>query len=330
MRKFLLHASLFIALLLATVAGYVWLYREHFPAPRLTRNVSLNEQLKRVKQVVDGDRGGSGTRRVNYLAVGSSMSLNNLNSRAVLEHFGDSSYLNTGAWSTRIHQTALLTPMLMARLHPHTLLLTSNMEDWMHGEDYFKVDTTLIGQYLSGWSHLESYLRLLRPSYYLREMERNKVRMKDPTYFDFLGFDPWGGASINVPPERVEEERNIRTVPRAGQVDLGLYTHLEWLAQYVADQRVRLIFIQSPYRQGVQSVELQGIISAHEDRVRAILEPHGHSFLSATDRIWPDELYIDPSHLKAHGAYMFTQYVLGKLDQSGAEVVGHATVSEGR
>lgn len=317
MRSFLLHAILFSLLIAAVIAGYCWIYKEYFPAPRLTRNVSLNEQMKRVRKISNGHFDHSPNGTVNLLAVGSSMSLNNLNSQAVIEHFKDSNYVNVGSWSTRMNQTAKISALLIDILKPRTVLLTSNMEDWMTTPDYFTVDTIMLRDYITEWSTIGSYLRTLRPSYYLREMENNKQRMTDPEYFDFLGFDPWGGASINVPPENVTADREANTVPRPDQIDQSLYEHLEWLAARADSGGIDLIFIQAPYRENVQTDELRSLITTHEYRVKNILEAYGHTFISTTDRSWPNELYIDPSHLKAQGAYMFTQYALSKLNDSG-------------
>jgi hypothetical protein len=269
MRSFLLHAFLFIALISSALAVYVWMNREFFPAPKLSRNVSLNEQLSRVKKVKEGEWPYSKEGRVNILAVGSSMSLNNLHSEVVVEHFGDSSYLNTGIWGARIDQTTALASFLIDELRPRTVILVSNMDDWIKGEDY-AVDTSLFRRYLTRWSPIESYLYTLRPVFYLREMERNRSRANDPGHFDHLQLDAWGGALLNVPADRITEDRNRRAIPTRDNVNEDQYKALEDLSQMVAAKGCRLIFIQSPYRDGLQTAELRSIVAGHEARVRAI------------------------------------------------------------
>ncbi len=318
MRSFLKHAFIFILVISALLAGYCWLYWAYFPAPRLTTNISLNEQLLHVKRIHEGKVPHNPDGKVNYLAVGSSMSLNNMHSRTVVAYFGDSNYVNTGSWSTRIHQTAKLTAMFINTLRPHTVILTSNMEDWMNFKDRYDADTIKFRNYIHDWTDVEAYMRTLRPSYYLREMERNKVRMTDPTYFDFLGFDKWGATSIDVPPERVEADRYVNTIPRPDQVEHELYPHLEWLAAHLAERNIRFIYIQSPYRDVDMSDELSTILAEHEARVQRILAAHGHTFITSTDRSWPKELFVDPSHFKEKGARMFTEYVLAKLSAMNA------------
>lgn len=312
MRSFLLHAFLFIALISAALATYVWINFDHFPAPKLSRNVSLNEQLLRVKRVLDGEWKYSKDGGVNILAIGSSMTLNNLNSGVVVDHFKDSSYLNTGAWGARISQTNAIASLLIDELKPRTVILVSNMDDWIKGEDYV-VDTALFRRYLTRWSPIEGYLQTMKPSFYLREMERNKERAKDPGHFDHLLLDDWGGAPLNVPADRITEDRNRRAIPTRDNVNEEQYKALEDLSAMIAAKGCRLIFIQSPYRDGLQTPELRSIVAAHETRIRPIIEAHGHTYISTTDRSWPDEMYLDPSHFRAEAAEEFTRYALGKL-----------------
>jgi hypothetical protein len=316
MRSFLFHTLMFLLLLALGTGAYVWMYVDYFPAPRLTRNISLNEQLQRVKKTLEGRDPYSPDGRVDVLAAGSSMSLNNLNSGVVVERFGKS-YINIGSWSTQIDQTAMLLEVMLDKLKPHTLILTSNMEDWMANRRQYDLDKDQIEGYLTRWSTVGSYLRTMRPSFYLREMERNKIRMTDPTHFDFLGFDDWGWASINVPPERVEEDRNVYTIPTRDQIDHSLYPHLESMARSVADRGVRMLYIQSPYREQSTTPELQEILREHEARVRSIIEPAGHVFVTTTDTTWSDDLFIDPSHFRAEGSALFTRYALSRFPPGG-------------
>ena len=101
---------------------------------------------------------------MNILAIVSSMTLNNLNSGVVVDHYKDSTYLNTGAWGARISQTNAIASLLIDELKPRTVILVSNMDDWIKGEDYV-VDTALFRRYLTRWSPIEGYLQTMKPSF---------------------------------------------------------------------------------------------------------------------------------------------------------------------
>ena len=68
--RFIIRHLLYALPALLAIALYAWAYRDSFPAPRLTNNIAVNEQLDRLARL--------GTARVEVLAIGSSMTLNNL------------------------------------------------------------------------------------------------------------------------------------------------------------------------------------------------------------------------------------------------------------
>ena len=287
MRRFLLHALAFGMLALLGIGGYFQYNRHFLPAPRVTSNAVLNMKLSHLRHRGDAP--------VHVLALGSSMTMNNLNSAEVMEHFGDTSFVNMGAWGMDMVQSAGLAEVLVPLLKPHTVLLVSNLNDLVNDGKRFPVDTARVVDYLRTWGTTESYLRNLKPAYYLREMERNRIRMFDHGNYEFMGVDHQGGAGLAIPTERISKERWERTPPKA-----------KWLAeeQYEALERA-----------GVRNPEVDRTVETHLARVSNILSPHGHILVTATDRHWPDGLFVDYSHLNEEGAKLFTRHVMSQLDK---------------
>lgn len=304
MRRFLLHALLFGLLALAGIAGYIWHYRAYVPAPRITNNISLNAKLRMLKQ-----RRGQ---PIHLLALGSSMTLNNLSSRAVLEAFHDSSYLNMGAWGTDLAQSFELAEDIVPLVRPSVVLMVTNLGDFSANAERYVVDSTRMANYLVKWSEADAYLHARDAGYYLRQMELNAVRMNDAGNYERLVFDPWGGVQLNVPKDRIDQERFDKRPPRLDELSEEQYRALERLAAYLERRHVRFILIQSPYRQGVRSVTVEADVAAHKRRVWTILAAHGHRFDDGTDALWPDSLFCDYGHLNAQGAYLFTRHALAE------------------
>lgn len=304
MRRFILHALLFGLIVLAGIAAYVWHYRAYVPAPRITNNISLNAKLRMLKE-----RRG---RRVDLLAIGSSMTLNNLSSRAVLEVFHDSSYLNIGAWGTDLAQSFELAEDIVPLMDPSTVLMVTNLGDFSADADRYEVDSTLMADYLTKWTEADAYLRTRDAGYYLRQMELNAVRMNDAGNYERLVFDPWGGVELNVPRDRIDRERFDRTPPAVADLSERQYQALEKLAAYLERRHVRFVLIQSPYRAGLLSPVLDPEVAAHKRRLEAIVTAHGHRFADGTDRSWPDSLFCDYGHMNARGAYLFTRHALAE------------------
>jgi hypothetical protein len=306
MRRFLFHAALFGTLVLLGIGGYFRYNRHFLPAPRITSNEVLNMKLSHLRH--------RGDTPANVLAIGSSMTMNNLSSEEVMAHFGDTSFVNMGAWGVDMVQTEGLAEVLVPLLEPHTVLVVSNLNDLVKNGKRFQVDTSRVVRYLRTWGTTESYLRNLKPAYYLREMERNRIRMHDRSNYEFMGVDEHGGAGLIIPRDRIDPQRWARRPPSGKWLDDEQYKALERLCAYLDKHGVRLIFLQSPYRQGVLNKEVERTIETHLDRVSNILAPYDHILVTATDRSWPDSLFVDYSHLNGQGAELFTRYALSKLD----------------
>lgn len=305
MRRFLLHALLFGTLVLLGIGAYVQAYRHFLPAPRISPNGVLNLKLSALRH--------RGTHPCHVLALGSSMTLNNLSSPEVVATFNDTSYVNMGAWGMDIQQSTSLAHVLVPLLKPHTVIVMSNLSDLVPDAHRYPVDTARVAAYLLRWSTVEAYLRNLRPAYYLREMERNTVRMLDQGNYEFMNIDPHGWAPLVIPADRIDRGRWERRPPKAAWLNSGEYRMLTDLSTYLHEQDVRLVYIQSPYRAGVRSASVDTVVQDHLRRVRALLEPHGHAVLDATDRLWADSLFVDYSHLNEQGARLVTAHALSQL-----------------
>ena len=306
MRRFLLHAMVFGMLALLGIGGYFQFNRDFLPAPRVTSNAVLNMKLSHLRH--------RGHAPVHLLALGSSMAMNNLSSAEVVAHFGDTSFVNMGSWGMDIVQTEGLADVLVPLLKPGTVLLVSNLNDLVNDGKRFPVDTARMVDYLRSWGTTESYLRNLKPAYYLREMERNRIRMLDRGNYEFMGVDAHGGAPLMIGKEHIDKGRWERKPPRSKWLAEEQYEALGRLGNYLAQRGIRLIFLQSPYRAGVRNPEVDRTVETHLARVSNILAPYGHILITSTDRTWPDGLFVDYSHMNAEGAKLFTRHVMSKLD----------------
>jgi hypothetical protein len=305
MRRFLLHALLFGTLSLLGIAGYFQLDRHFLPAPRITPNAVLNMKLSHLRH--------RGDHTAHVMAIGSSMTMNNLSSAPVVAHFNDTSYVNMGAWGMDMVQSTALAEMLVPYFRPTTVLVVSNLNDLVNDGNHYKVDTARVANYLTHWSTTESYLRSLKPAYYLREMERNKIRMIDHGNYEFMGVDDHGWAPLSVPHDRISRERWERRPPQASWLADDQYAAVQHLGRFLKDRGIRLVFIQAPYRAGARNVDVDRVVATHITRLHRLLYPLGHVVIDTSDRTWADTLFVDYSHLDSTGAVQFTTYAMEQL-----------------
>ena len=122
-QRFLVRCLL-LSLPIATGLGAFILWnRDYIPAPRLTANVAINEQIHRIAGMPEA--------KADVLALGSSMTLNNLASAPVTEHFGTTRYVNAGAWGFSAGELVHVAPVLVEHLKPHTMIVVTNLMDFL-------------------------------------------------------------------------------------------------------------------------------------------------------------------------------------------------------
>ncbi|MBK9758664.1 MAG: hypothetical protein IPO90_01505 [Flavobacteriales bacterium] len=303
--KFLKEATLLSLPILAGTALYSFSHRDTFPAPRITDNISINEKLRFYKN--------TGPEPLDVLAVGSSMTLNNLSSTAVMEHFGNVRYMNFGAWGLGLGNTRQLVLALQKRSGCNTVIICTNLMEFSTEIPTLPMDSSAIMRYLWQDNALVPYLREHEATYYLRNMETNVIRLNDPTNYEYLKFDEHGGATLDVPPGLRAQDRWIKPPPPLDAMVDSTYAQVAGIGKELAAQKVHLIWVHSPFRQGALTPEVRERVRVHLDRLRQILVPIGHVVLDAENQTWPDDLYSDYSHFNSAGAYRFTTECLSQL-----------------
>lgn len=304
-RSFLLQCILLALPIGAGVFLYAWWNRAYFPAPRLTPNIAVNEKVDRIKrqQMAGAD----------VLALGSSMTLNNLASGPVLEHFGQVRYVNAGAWGVGAAELIQFGPPLIDRLKPDTVLVALSPLDFIKGSPFTATDSAAIVRHLDASSPFRSYLHDRQLAYYLRQMETNRIRFDDPTNYEYLGYDAAGAALLNVPPALRHAERYAEPPPMLEDLKEDRFASFERFARHLQDRGIPMVVLSSPFREGLTDPSVEAMLEAYHVRLRGLLGPMGHVVLDAGEQRWPDSLYADASHFNKDGAELFTAHCLRKL-----------------
>ena len=284
---------------------YLMIQHRYVPAPRVKKNIDVNKKLAFARNTVP--------EKLDVLAVGSSMTLNNLNTEAVLDHYGKIAYLNAGAWGTGASEVRLLGSILAKKYHPKTVIVATNMMDFKKEENVLAEDSASIASYVNGSPTWFSYLRHWNAPYYLRQSESNKLRFTDPANYEYLGFDACGGATLVVPADRIDHGRFNAGPPKSELMDEERYLAFTDFAKNMRAMNIDLVVLESAYRDGLRTKENDAQQAQHVERLRAMLVPLGHTLIDANERHWPDSLYVDGSHFGKAGSKEFTAWCLGRL-----------------
>lgn len=305
--RFLLRCVVWSLPIVIGLTGYVLWNRDHVPAPRYTGNVALNEQVYRIAQLPKGS--------TDILAVGSSMTLNNLASTPVTEHFGSAAYVNSGAWGMGIMESIVIIPDLVDRLGPSTILMVTNLMDMKPGSALNESERLAVQRCLEEGGSMWDYFRYWDAPWFLRQMDLNRIRFSDPGNYEFLGFDDHGAATLEVPADRILRSRYDEKPPSAKDLDEMAYALLEKVSLWSREEGIDLIVMQSPYRKGLLTGSLRELNKQHAARMKEILRASGHQFVDGNALEWPDSLFNDASHLDRAGAHAFTAWALQQLKQ---------------
>lgn len=308
MRRFLLRCALFISPFLLAVAAWMLVNSAYLPAPRLTPNLAMNEKVRFISHHVD--------RGCEVLALGSSMALNNLASDSVVAHFGTDRYLNAGAWGVGITESVRLGMVLTERLHPHTVLLVVNLMDFKPGSPFTTKDSAAVAGYLDDPDPVGAHLRHPDLTYFLRQTELNRLRFTDAANYEYLAFDAHGAAPLLVPRERIVAGRFDQPPPRVDELDGDRYAAFDQFARWLHARGIRLLVLQSPYRPGLNSAELERTWTVHVNRLHKILDPLGFTLVDGRAMLRSDDRYCDASHFNRDGAELFTGWALAQVAHS--------------
>jgi hypothetical protein len=284
------------------LGAYVYYHKDYLPAPRYTGNVALNEKLLTLSALPKDS--------IEVIAVGSSMTLNNLASSPVVELLGTRAYVNLGAWGLGIRETTELLPAFVDRLRPSTVILVTNLMDFEPQATLSNEEIATVVHKLQEGRNIWDHLRYWDSPWFLRQMELNRIRYHDRGNYEFLGFDEHGAATLEVPKERILPSRFDEQPPKAKDLDSTLYTRVEEMAGWLRARDIDLILLRSPYRQGLQTPQLKELDQLHGERLQRILAKAGHRSADGNEFEWADSLFNDASHLDRAGAEAFTRWAL--------------------
>ncbi|MEZ4756536.1 MAG: hypothetical protein R2817_06905 [Flavobacteriales bacterium] len=302
--RFLLRYALFALPALVGIALHVWSYRSSFPAPRLTSNIAVNEQIDRLSAV--------STDSVRVLAVGSSMTLNNLASAQVVANLGPA-FQNAGAWGIGAAELPLYAAPLLAHFKPAEVLVVTNLMDLAQGSHFTPNDASNVAQHLAEGTGLHAYLLHWNAPYYLVQMRANRIRFTDGANYEHLGYDKYGGSTLEVPSERIDPDRYNAAPVRWDQADRSRMNTFARFADTLHAQGVRLTVLISPYREGLRTTAVEEDATRYVDWLRTVLHHSGQRLVNGYERSWADSLYCDASHFDHEGADAFTHWCMEQL-----------------
>lgn len=293
LNRFLLKLFL---LALPVVAGYEILYRFRI-YPVLT-----NSQFFDYKMLEAQRHPPVG---VKLLAMGSSVTLYDLDSRMLGQDLG-LSYYNFASWAMQISDIGDVLQALVKEYRPSYVLICSTARDFMLPATGAYFDYAYTPSWIRERFPEYFYLRNYNPihSLYLRRFRSRRPHL-----------DAWGGASVE------EMWRGFVVNDQDEHLDFPTpdaelqYRALDSLCAYLTAEKVRLIFVQSPMEARYTNTDgRKQALAAHFVRCRAIVRGWGQDYLNYYDTtVFSDSLFADLTHLSKAGQAVLTGKMVSDL-----------------
>lgn len=310
MFKFVKKIVFFFILISLILSGiFFYFYKiggDDLPAPAFSNSLSFNEKIDFIR---DKDLSN-----IEYVAIGSSMTLNNVDSEVMAKHFGEN-YLNLGSWGFKISDSKkFLEEMIGFFPNLKAVIISTTFVDFSSTTRNIEVDYELVKRSLKYELGIIPYITNLDLRYMLNNSKTNKAKMSDSGSYDILSYDNFGGVILEISQDQINQERWNNDITDFDVSEKEL-TSLKNLIEFLKNLDVRTVIAIPPQREGLMNDEKLKIINIEISRIIAVAQPSGAYFINSFDQgLWADSLFVDYCHLNKTGAEKFTKLISDELN----------------
>ncbi len=304
-KKLLLFTVLSAFLLAAFIYAYMYKFGslDSFPPPSLTNSYSYNDKLLFCRN-----------KKADYVCIGSSLSLNNIDSKTCIQNFHSDSYLNISSWGLTMADTYTLLKSYTNFSKPKKILISSNIIDFRSNEQK-KADAEEIEHFFSMPSStmLFYYIKHSTLKELLDEIKQSKVIKESHATYETLYYDAYGAAPLHKDGFTISDKRWEDST--TGPVQKIQYMYLDSIAIFCKTNNIEMLFFQSPIREGLyKKIDLK-LLNAHTAQTESIIKKYNYAYVNSLETLWNDSLFVDGTHLSSVGAKAYTEYCFKKINK---------------
>ena len=266
----------------------------------ITNSYSLNEKLYRLPYGA-----------IDIIAIGSSMTLNNLYSKSISNKFTNSSYYNLSSWGLRFRDVNKLMPIYVEMYHPKRVIIVSNVIDFTE-QGGNKLDPSLIKRYLISTRRKNYILTNFNLNYLINRSLDNRYNLIHSDVYSSLKYDEYGGVVFQENDFKISQRRWGNKPDFTKIVEIN-YVALAELCSFLKEKKIKLIFIQSPLRDELVDGKYIDALQDHRIKVKKIVLKSGHVFVDTTVYNWPSKYFVDSVHLSNIGSRRLTNIFLNEV-----------------
>lgn len=299
MSKFLKTSLIFLIIVMIAGVAFFSLNKNYLAAYRITNSYSFNEKINFLPEKQD----------VKILGLGSSITLNNLSSDAIIDLFETDSFLNVASWGIKMEDMYNLLKEFDPLYDPEIIICVSSIIDFsLPGIEF---NSHEIGNYLHEEKKKGVMNDLPNLSYYLRHTIKNRIYQSSNKYYSSLMFDDHGGVALNQQDFKHDPYRWNKKLSFHG-LHPSSYRYLDSISSFAAKRNIELILVQTPVRENAKRKSLKSKMEKHEEMIRSLLEPRGQHFINGYRLKFPDKYFADYTHMNVKGAEELTRILYEK------------------
>jgi len=309
MKEFLKKILLFFILLCTGILIVsIYLYRiggNDLPAPEFSNSISFNEKIDFIR-----DRDLS---QIRCIALGSSMTLNNIDSKIMKKYIGDS-FLNLGSWGFKISDSErFLNEMTEQLPNLNTVVISTSFMDFSDEIRNIEVDYSMIRFFLKYKSDIAMYLYAGDLKYLFENAKSNLLIKQNINSYRNLDFDSLGGAVLEIDDDHIDMTRWNKNITDFNVSEKEL-SSLRNLIDFLAARNIRTAVSVPPQRSGLTDVHNLEQIKRTLIIMQSVVEESGGIFINSFEYgSWSDSLFVDYAHLNRTGAAQYSEIIAKKL-----------------
>jgi hypothetical protein len=309
MNKYLAFTVRLAAMVIPIIAFFTFLYLAGY-RPLLTDSIGFDAKIRYVKE--------KKLKQIDLIAIGSSMTLNNLSSEVIKDSL-NMSFFNLASWGLRIKDINHLAINYTPIYKPKYIIVVSSIADFNNDPLEVSINNYLnTSQYFK--DHFEAYFYIKNfnsiAEIRSRKRELAKCLLVDTNDYSSLHFDKWGGVLLRMSKKSFSLKRWNDHEPFPTQSAPSQYQALISLSSFLKDQHIKFIFVQSPIKlQYVNTLASQQAVCNHFITCKNIVERFDGIYLNfhGIKEFSNDSLFVDQYHLSSTGAKLLTKKITHSL-----------------
>ena len=283
----------------------------------MTGSLCMDEKINFLSQHPEND--------AQIIVIGSSMGLNNLNSKLIVDSLQpDGRFINLSAWGRSIKQSGDWLNLVLETTSPRLVILPCSLMDFNQQSDTQRHDYDLqeVRRYLQNPNPIWSHTRHFDPIYYLKHAPEIANARKQRSMYATLAFDTYGGVML----EPIDWTNQSRWTLLSGTNRLSSqdqYRALAEIADMLAARNCKLVVLQTPIRISL-AAKNQPVIDKHFKQLAQSCAHPNITYFNAHEALRLDDAnFADGTHLNQNGATILSKYLVSQLQQDTAQLTRH-------